>query len=53
MLFCWKRTEPSPKATLTPPMWKLDGGTTIAILDMLPAKPVPAQVVVFGVETWL
>ena len=53
-LFLMNLTLPSPKSVLTPPGWRLDGGTCIGMLAMLLlAKPSPAQVAVFGVETWL
>ena len=29
---------------MTPPGWKLDGGTSIAMLAMFPGKPMPAHV---------
>src|SRR5436190_97684 len=47
------RTEPSARATLTPPPCALLGGTTIAMFDMLPGNGLPAQVSVFGGATWL
>ena len=52
--FLMNLTLPSPNRVLTPPGCWLDGGTCIGMLAMLLlAKPSPAQVAVFGVETWL
>ena len=48
-----KCTAPSPISTFTPPGWRLDGGTCIAMLVIVPGKPVPPQVVALGVATWL
>src|SRR4051812_44096235 len=46
-------TDPSPNRQFTPPGCWLDGGTSIAMFDMLPGNPVPAQVMAFGTSTWL
>ena len=48
-----KRTEASPSTRLTPPVWALVGGCDIDMFCMPPMKPRPAQVLVFGVDTWL
>src|SRR5262249_29381356 len=47
------RTDPSPIRHWTPPVCRLDGGTCIAMFDMFPGKPMPAQVSVFGTSMWL
>src|ERR1700730_12190526 len=53
MLLVIGRRAPSPKRTLTMLGCKLDGGTCMAMLDMLPGKPIPAHVRVLGAATWL
>src|ERR1700720_1262800 len=52
-LFLTNRTEPSPIRTVAPPGCRLDGGTCIGMLAIVPGKPVPAQVLPLGVATWL
>ena len=47
------RPDASPIKTFTPPGCKLDGATCIDMLAMLPGKPVPAQLMLLGVATWL
>jgi hypothetical protein len=47
------RTDPSPSRQLTPPGCRLDGGTSIAMLDMFPGNGDPAHVIEFGRDTWL
>src|SRR5262249_38707399 len=51
--FLMKCTDPSPISMFTPPGGLLVGGPCIAMFAIEPVKPRPAQVLEFGVETWL
>src|SRR5262245_7257306 len=53
MLLLAKLTEPSPIMTWTPPMWRLEADTCMAMFVIVPGNPVPAHDRELGTSTWL